>query len=231
MKKLVILLLVVGAFYFLLKERMFSQAKDVPFTGTWVLVESNEVNGAKVTRKAAVSSDKKRFLIAARVTAETYGQPPSEHDTVTVFDGETLHEKTRYPGSPPDLAAGTEAFDESDEEDGDAPAQGEGDPAMTSEKPTENQLNGLRFWARAYQGDAGPGGRVCGRETKLYQKRVNRPDAEETVQAWVDAETGLVLKSNISLFSRQINQLMMKITEECQDIKYGPVDPAQFAKP
>jgi hypothetical protein len=213
MNRLLMVVLAAAGVFLAAKRCAPSRAQQAPFEGKWTLETKSEINDSSVRKDVSVRTDGNRFRIEGRVREEVSGQAPFEYDVVTVFDGESLHEKTVYAASPG------------------AAAYGSAGPSVSSRKPEKSELVNLRFWSRSFPGQAGAGGRVAGRETVLYQARVNRPDAEETVQAWVDAEKGVVLRSNVSLFSRQVESVVSKTTEECREVRFGPVDDGAFAKP
>jgi hypothetical protein len=92
-------------------------------------------------------------------------------------------------------------------------------------------VEAMRFWKTVEMNaaDAGPGGRIAGRETVLYQMRENRPDSTATIQRWVDADHGILLKSVTSIYSKQVETEISRETLECQAIQFGAVDPAALA--
>ena len=208
MGKLVLAAVVVGTVLFFGKCGP-SRAQDVAFSGAWVITTENGISGAKDEETVSVAADKKMFRTVSR---ERFGE------AVAVYDGGTIYEKYNYT---PEHPAEPDA-------DGAAPP-----PAapVRSEKMSEMRTGPRRFWSRSFVGQSGPGGQIAGRETMLYQAREKRPDGEITVQGWVDARTGVVLKSVETIYSSQVNSMVSKITRECQTINYGPVDPSTFAKP
>ncbi|MFH1380418.1 MAG: hypothetical protein ABII23_09080 [bacterium] len=96
---------------------------------------------------------------------------------------------------------------------------------------SETQAKQYMFWLRSQGKKEGPGGNIAGQETVLYQIGARRPDGELRSQTWVDAETGIVLKSMQTIYSTQIEQLVSKEETECTQIEYGYVDEENFNKP
>lgn len=101
----------------------------------------------------------------------------------------------------------------------------------TKEPKSENATEPLRFWKRDFSGESSPGGQIAGKPTSLYQFQENWADNQMTTQAWVDPETGIVLKKIYTLYSRQQEMVLKKGTEECLEIHVGPVDPRSFSIP
>jgi hypothetical protein len=104
-------------------------------------------------------------------------------------------------------------------------------PTSSSEKKSTAEMEPHRFWKRRFTGDAIAGGVIAGRETNLFQSQNDRPDGQVTLQAWVDAETGVLLKKIFTVYSTQMQQMISKTTEECREIRYGPVPATAFEKP
>lgn len=215
MKNLLLLvILTVGLGAFIKKCGPSRAAKNLEFEGTWVLVNESEIIGGKEEQNARVWAKKDRFKIIAQHKSTGSTGDPIESEVTTVFDGRDLHVKTvfaprrNYQGEMTEIP-----------------------PESTSRAPVEGELDGFRFWTKPFQGNSGPGGQVAGRETLLYSVKGRRPDAESTEQAWVDAKTGVVLRSNNSLFSRQVNMTVGRETLECASIRYGAVPDTVFAKP
>jgi hypothetical protein len=88
-----------------------------------------------------------------------------------------------------------------------------------------------KFWFVIHQGKTGPGGNIAGQETVLYQAKMNRPDGEISSQVWVDAKTGIALKSVQTIYSHQVSQMVTQNSQECLEISYGYVDDGLFVKP
>lgn len=215
MKNLLLLIvLTVGLGAFIKKCGPSRADARLEFEGTWALANESEIAGGKEEQTARVWAKKNRFKIIAQHKSTGMNGEPIESEVTTVYDGKELHAKTVY-----------------------APRrnyQGEmtvTPPETFSRAPVTGEVEGLRFWTKSFQGNAGPGGRVAGRETLLYSVKARRPDAESTEQAWVDAKTGIVLRSNNSLFSRQVNMTVGKETLECAAIRYGAVPDSVFTKP
>ncbi|MBI4374958.1 MAG: hypothetical protein HY549_00765 [Elusimicrobia bacterium] len=196
-----------------------SRSKDVTFQGTWKVVEENGIAGTKEERTVEVSADKERFKTVSR--SESF-------ELITVFDGTDLHQKSVYHREA--APEGGEAVDQPGLEAG--AASGMFAPQVRTEPQVKkSQVEALRFWRRSYLGEAGSGGRIAGRDTVLYQAKARRPDGEITAQAWLDSENGTVLKTINTIYSSQVNSMVTRVTEECQQIRYGPVESLAFAKP
>jgi hypothetical protein len=149
-----------------------------------------------------------------------FGRMMGDSVVTRLYDGTQIYTKQTY-------------FSNFGADAGSTDAGGGGKPEETppSIQPMKDyQTTPLRFWSRPFSGPSSPGGLVAGRPTVLYQARDNRPDGEATVQAWVDADTGIVLKYVASIYSKQISQIVTKTTEECQTIQIGNVDQAKLAK-
>lgn len=213
MKNILLAAAAIGGFVWFLKSCGPSRAADVAFTGQWKRAETSDISGTSVEEVATVKAAKGKFRIEKTVKSQGLSGAPSESDVVLVYDGKEMHERTTYRAAPGGVAEG--AYE----------------PETRSWTPGEAELREARFWARSFTGNAGAGGAVAGRETNLYQLKARRPDAEETVQAWVDAKTGIVLRSNISLFAKQVDTLLSKTSEECLSVAYGAVPDEAFAKP
>ena len=97
--------------------------------------------------------------------------------------------------------------------------EGDGDLEVS-----RNNLGAIIFWEmNAYRHfrprKIGEGGLVAGHQTNRFEGMSH--DAK--LNLWVDRETGVILKSSVSLSSQSI-------VTECKEIKYGPVLYV-FAKP
>src|SRR3989338_4736873 len=102
----------------------------------------------------------------------------------------------------------------------------------TARTVKETEISSERFWANAMtQGSGEAGGIVAGRDAMLYQVRQKRPDGELTQQIWVDAKTGVMLKSTLTIYSSQINSMVRKEDWECLAIDFSPVEDTAFSKP
>lgn len=215
MKNLLLLIvLTVGVGAFIKKCGPSRAAGNLEFEGTWTLVNESEIAGGKEEQTARVWVKKDRIKIVSQNKSSGFSGEPVETEVTTVFDGKELHVKTVFAPRRNYQGEMTET-----------------PPESVSRAPVAGEVDGLRFWTKSFQGNAGPGGQVAGRETLLYSVKARRPDAESTEQAWVDAKTGIVLRSNNTLFSRQVNMAVGKETLECTDIRYGAVPDSVFAKP
>ncbi len=211
MKNLLLAVLAVAAFAFLLKKCSPSRVQDSPFSGTWTVIRENETAGTKTAERVRIHTDGKRFRTEADAREDRFMAPPAEYKVTRFFDGETLFEKIVYAPSP-DGAHATE-------------------PSEYSHKPTEAELHEIRFWRKAYTGEAGETETVAGRKARRYHAKVKLPDSVRSVDAWVDAETGAVLKAEIVLHSSQANTTVFRRTEEAVEFTPGPVDASLFRKP
>ena len=71
------------------------------------------------------------------------------------------------------------------------------------------------------RGEKGEGGLVCGIPTLLYIEELLGQEAEQITHFWVDAKTGIILKSRQS---QQLNRReIQRIVLECKEINYGSV--------
>jgi len=208
MSKAIFLAAVIGIGVFLFNKCSVKSSADVAFTGTWMITNESEISGKKETSTSEVITDGKRFRIR-NTSIDPFYNTTTEH--TTVYDGQFIYEQSTYSGG----ESGTTS----------SPARAE---AIAPEKAAR-----LRFWSTIESGlaEGGPGGRVAGRETILFQMRENRPDATATIQRWLDAENKTMLKSSISLYAKQVESMLSKDTYECQSIKFGPVQESAFTKP
>ncbi len=213
MQKLIALVLVIVGLVFVVKKFSPSQkAVDVSFEGEWVQIDEDLMYGQGKTKQLIVAVDKERFRIESNFKDERQNQ----YHTIEVYDGQMMHHKSRTEWGP----GSSEAREGMPTE-----------PELSSYKPPQADLFDRRFWSQSHIGKAGPGGKVAGRDTVLYQARENRPEGELTSQAWVDEETGVVLKSIQSVYSKQIEDIVTKTTLECRRVSFGPVDESFFSKP
>ena len=220
MGRLLLVIVLIGGFMLLLRNCGPSSSQDVPFTGTWKIENENGISGSKEVLNVIVTADKKLFKT---VSKGEYGE------TTAIYDGEMLHTKQTYVPPPGSEQFSTPADHPANPQPPESPQTRGSD--VSSQKVSDSRMMPLRFWARTYVGNAGPGGKVAGQETVLYQAREKRPEGEITVQGWVDAKTGLVLKSVDTIYSSQVNSMVSKVTRECQQIQYGPVEKSAFSKP
>lgn len=179
-----------------------AEPSDKPaFTGKWTVTKENAISDQTSQETVDLTVKGRRFKLHA-VSDDT--------DQVLVYDGKTLTTRTTPLRSM----------------DGESPAS----MSTRASEKSDTEVAPQRFWAASYSGQAIAGGQICGRETLLYQTRDVRPDGEMAVQAWVDAETQVVLKRTFSIYSSQIEQLVSRSTEECRELSYGPVDDTVFAR-
>jgi hypothetical protein len=185
------------------------QVKQAAFKGQWRVTTENAIAATKEEGIVSVVSDGQRFRI------ENPGY-------TTVYDGVMLHTSDVEQQQPSII-------------DGMVPSQDTSIPsassAISSRKPEVSELNGLQFWKCGMtDGKKSTGGTIAGQETVLYEVRSTRPEGEVTIQNWVDAKTGILLRSVTTIYSTQIEQVVMRTTRECFDIAYGPVTDS-FSRP
>ena len=202
-KDLIRVPLIICAFLFLfsLTSCGVPEPKKVPFVGKWRLFLQTIASNEE--RFVNISTDGERFRI-------------EDDASIQIYDGTYLYSKTKgeYLES---MGYGMELGDEF--------------LGAFESEISKAQSDQLRFWVHYQGGKAGPGGQIAGRETVLYQTRAVRPDGEITVQNWVDAETGIVLKSVNTIFAKQIGEVLTKDLKECTEINYAQVEEDLFSKP
>lgn len=180
------------------------EPKNVSFAGSWKMIFENAISGDTEERTVSVITDGNRFRLEDELS-------------IKVFDGNVLYTKSK-PSTFEDTTSGYQP-----------------DPRWfetRQQEITPVQANQLKFWLKSGGKKQGPGGNIAGQETVLYQAGVNRPDAQIALQYWIDAETGVVLKSVHSIYSKQVEQLVSRETTECIQIDYyALVDDQSFTKP
>lgn len=177
------------------------------FTATWTLLNENGITRASEKGTVAVTADKNLFRIVTRT---------DHSESLEIYDGDMLHSQTTY-------------F--SDEVSIEGAAASPNQSSVRSEALSAQQATHLRFWAESSEGKSIAGGQIAGRDTLLHEIRAKRPDGEILNQRWVDAETGVVLKSIDMIYASQVNSMLTRTLRECQKIDYGPADPAVFRRP
>ena len=80
-------------------------------------------------------------------------------------------------------------------------------------------------------GHGEPGGVIAGQDTLLYKRGEHRPDGDISEQNWVDAKTGVLLKSIFTIYSSQVRSIVRQETWDCQSIVYNQVDESDFKSP
>jgi hypothetical protein len=232
--KLIGFLVIFGLLGFAFKNCVKTTSpKGAAFTGTFLQTSENGITGGKDIASLVVATDGVQFRITKRVSNpdDLYA-----YETISVFDGKNFSSKshTTFTGSQ-QVTEDNNAEEESDEE-GDsaeptAPAEPEG---QSEQKPmSREEAEFMMFWktVETKAMEAGPGGTVCGRNTMLYQVRENQPDRTVTVRRWVDQENKILLKSEFSIFAKQVDSLLAKESYECLQIQLGAPDPSAFQHP
>jgi hypothetical protein len=180
-----------------------SDPQDARFKGTWKHITENGLTKEKGELAITITADHDRFRLAQK---SNYGE------TIEVFDNHTLY--TKYVSSP-----GAFPLEPST-------------PTVSAEAVTVTQTGSRRFWANAITaGHGDPGGVIAGQDTLLYKRGEHRPDGDISEQDWVDAKTGVLLKSISTIYSSQVNSIVRQETWECQSIVYNQVDESDFKSP
>ncbi len=174
--------------------------ENVAFKGVWNVEKLNGISGDKTESVETVAVSRNKFRISSL-------DPDGE--SIDSFDGKVLRHRT-VPVQNPDALIPMAA------------------PVNTSEPKSDLQLETKRFWKQSFNGTGMAGGQIAGRDTLLFQGREKMMDGEMTMQAWVDAETRVVLKKIFTIYSSQVDQVVSRTTEECREIQYGPEDDAVF---
>ena len=178
-----------------------TSVKNPSFRAQYKQIAENSITGAKDERTTSVWTDGRRFRL--------------EDDlSVKVFDGTKYYSKAKdNPGGLLNSA--------------------QGKPAETYEEPmTDAESLSQMFWFPKFAGKKSvPGGLVSGQDTVLYEVKEIRPDGEMKVKIWTDARHNVILKSQMSIYSSQIEQMVMQQSFECASITFAPQDETLFAKP
>lgn len=182
------------------------------FKGTWKQTTQNGISGAKeeTTMEAVVKG--KKFRVVARLPLAT---------NLVVYDGQTLY-ANEQPASSLESTITTL---------GEAPTEQAIAPSSQSKAASEDEVASLRFWTHAHKLGGQPGPQIAGRETRYYRSSEKRPDGEFTLEGWVDAKSGVLLKQVQTVYSSQIGSIVTQDTAECEKIDYSPVDDSAFQKP
>jgi hypothetical protein len=207
MKKLVAALCVLAPMYFF-PGCGPGEPEKASFKGTWQHTSENGIANTKEEVTVTATVDRDRFRLETKI--------PGGGSSIAVFDGTTLYSK--YESATPNVYG--------------SPLEGAGTPSVSAEPMTSEKVGPHRFWANAYRtGHGEPGGTIAGRDTLLYKAAERRPDGEFSRQEWVDAKTGVLLKSIDAIYSSQIRSMVRQETWECQTIDYSPPNEADFQKP
>lgn len=211
MGKILIVLAVLGGGALVMKNCAAGSTKDVPFVGKWTIVTKDEMQGNQIDNTSRVISGEGKYRIEREIFDHYWGSTTEE---ILVFDGKTLYTKTSV------------VYPESSSYENKA-------PTYTAVPLSYARARQHIFWRTVTdpKAKAGPGGLVAGRETTLFQSRGNRPDGAATVQIWVDAETGVVLKQTQSIYSKHVEMEISRVSIECEEISFGPLDESVFEKP
>lgn len=177
--------------------------KEISFRAEWKQVFENTIAGNIDETTVSIVTDGKRFKIA-------------DKHTVKVYDGTNLYTKTKE--IPMDDLFGDFGINQEF-------------PETRERSITKIEAQQYMFWTKTQGKKQGPGGSIAGQETTLYQLGFRRPDSEVKLQNWVDAETGILLKSIHTIYSSQIEQMVSKDMSECTFIEYGYVDEENFNRP
>lgn len=160
----------------------------------------------KTVKEETISGEVLEATVKVTVQGKKFRIVSSEEgiETVTTYDGQLWTEKVISHNASPKINQG---------------------------QKQDNQMESMRFWSSKVESDRIPGGRIAGRDTFLYQAQSKLPSGTMTVQAWVDSQTGIVLKKIFTNYSNQAEQVMRKKMEECQEIQFGPIDANLFLSP
>jgi len=177
---------------------------EARFQGTWQHIVENNLTNAKDDSTITISADHDRFRISEKI---------GNSESIEVFDGQTLYTKTVF--QPVDSS------------------EGESMPPTSRAQPmTATQTGSRRFWSSTYtSGHADAGGLVAGQDTLLYKISEHRLDGDLSEQQWVDAKTGILLKSISAIYSSQVQSLVRQETWECRSINYAGPPETDFQKP
>jgi hypothetical protein len=193
----------------LLRRGAESNPDKASFTGEWsYMTDGGPVRALAARKTVEVAADRGRFRVS-EITASADGKSAST--TTYVYDGKTLHQKTRGPQP---------FFNRED-----------------AREISEQKAAPLRFWARRVsvlyklipkeKELAAP---VAGRSTVLHEIIAGDPYSEQvTVRKWIDAETGVVLKSEESYLNKY--QETALTAWECRRIEYKRPPKELFQKP
>ncbi len=177
---------------------------DARFKGTWKHIVENGLTNAKDESLVTVTADGDRFRLAEKA---------GDTEAIEVFDGHTLYTQYAGPFSVP-------------------PNEGTSTSTVSAEPMTVTQTGSRRFWSSTFRaGHAEPGGMIAGQATLLYRAGDRRPDGDISEEQWVDAKTGVLLKSIATIYSSQVRSIVRQETRECQSIDYADINESDFLKP
>lgn len=100
---------------------------------------------------------------------------------------------------------------------GEADHGGAADRTVSAAPRTAAEVRSLRFWENRLEREKGPSGVIARRDTILYEV-LDRPDGEFAISCWVDAKTGVVLKSVQTVFARQVESVLVRSGVTCVSI-------------
>jgi hypothetical protein len=180
------------------------------FHAEWDFLSENVVTSNSETAQVSVTTRPPQFKITTKAPGST---------KVEVYDGESIYRlMTFYPQVD---SMGGQTSD---------PAY-IAEPSRSSLPMNPDQAAAMRFWVQPISGISKSGGLIAGRDTLLYETKLKRNDGEFSSQKWVDAETGVLLKSVETIYSSQINSIVTRESRECKSIEYTTPDDAVFGRP
>ena len=206
---LLVALIAVGAYF--IRACSSERSVDFAFSGTWRTTTDDGINGEMGESTRTIVTDGERIKMTMRSNGEA---PGSRSERTLVYDGRTLHSHVVEVAN----------------------ASGPYRPEVKSssvEIPREEAFR-LRLGVTEQppsRDKVGPGERIAGRDTILYLTRKEFYDARVVTQAWMDAQSGLPLKTIVSKYPKQAGSKVTRETTECIEIQYGPVPELEFRKP
>jgi hypothetical protein len=169
-----------------------SQAKAVPFQGTWTFLEENGITKQKAEAVVEVAADKSRFKTVSK-SEDRDSLGVTKREETAAFDGESIFFKGN---SHRELNEGNSDSLEA-QASPDLAAQME--PKVRQVKADKAQLKVLRFWIKddllQNLPRKGAGERIADRDTEYFEGKVNRPDGDITLRVWADKENGIILRA------------------------------------
>ena len=179
-------------------------ANNFPFSGVWKQTDENMISSEKSEREIRVICDGKRY----RIESDSRNVEYSVH-SIEIFDGQSLHTKSEITEgmAPPENGSFRKT------------SITEAEAKKTRDEWYNNPIPNFK---------KGPGGIVAGTETIFYEGVESRPDSEIRIQVWIDPKSGLVLKSVLQIYSKQVEQLIARTTKECLSLQTGTVSESAF---